>query len=358
MAFYHGHRGWIGRDAARGTVMRYLVTGGQGLVGRSVVAALLSRPDTEVVSIGRSPYDNRHFTHNVHVNGELTRALLPHGMEAHDPSRFRYESLDITNTAAVCSLLELSAPDTIVHLASGLRDDEPGALVHVNILGTVSLFQAIERSAAKRPRVILGSSGSVYGPVASDRLPIREEECCTPIDPYAVSKRAGEDFAAVLGGSAGVPVVIARIFNVVGPGQEERHVCGRFAAQLAAICSGAAPPVMEVGDLRPTRDFIDVRDVAAAIITLAAASDAAGSYNLASGREVSIATILEMLVALAGCGARMRYEQRYVRQAEISRVYADITRLRRLGYEPRFTLEESLRDVLGYYTGVMASAAG
>ena len=202
--------------------------------------------------------------------------------------------------------------------------------------------------------MILGSSGSVYGNPAS--LPILESHPCNPIDLYGLTKLAVEHLTRVKAARSGFSFVTARIFNVVGPGQAESHVCGRFAAQLASSASsgGAA---LNVGALHPTRDFIDVRDVASALLLLAQRGERGGAYNLASGREVPIQFTLSELLRISGLNGQVRIVPQGDRPAGVPRHFADVSRLKQLGFVPTYSLTESLEDLVRYYQGLPGRAS-
>lgn len=329
---------------------RVLVTGAQGFVGRFLVAELLrERRDLRIIGTGRSAQSN-FFTHDVTRGNERIRApLTPELRAAQRDKRYEYVSADIRDPGETGALLERLRPQIVYHLASGLRDDDPGHLFGTNVLGTIALLEAVKR-CDETACVVLGSSGSVYGAV--NRVPIGEDEACEPRDHYAASKLASEHVARITLASSAVRLVSARIFNIAGPGQEERHAVGRFASQVAAIASGAAAPRVEVGDLTTTRDFVDVRDVARSLIALAEAES--GIYNVGSGVETRISEILEVLLRVAGLDGRVQIEQRYTRAADIPRLVADIGRLRRAGYAPSYSFERTVRDVFEYYCGLPA----
>lgn len=326
---------------------RILVTGAQGFVGRFLVAELLhDDPRVQILGIGRSKQCDA-FTHDITLARERIRAPLTPSLQAaqRDP-RYEYVSADIRASAQVSAILERFRPQQVYHLASGLRDDDPQHLFGTSVLGTIALLDAV-KACTETACVILGSSGSAYG--AARRIPIPEDELCEPRDYYAASKLSSEHVARVTLASSPIRLVIARIFNIVGPGQEERHAVGRFASQVAAITSGAAPRHMEVGDLSTTRDFIDVRDVAAALIALAQHAEA-GVYNVASGIETRISEILDILLRAADLEGRVRIEHRYTRAADIPRLVADISRLRGSGYAPVYGFERMVSDVYDYYS--------
>ncbi len=317
---------------------RVLVTGAQGFVGVYLVAELLRRGTAErVAGIGRGARRDAPFAQPVRS------------------ARYAYAALDIADTERLAGLIGALRPTLVFHLASGLRDDPPAALFRTNVEGTLSLFAAIERAGIDPPRVVLGSSGGVYG--IPERLPIGEEDRCRPVDLYSASKLAAEHAAAIVARAGGIPLFVARLFNLIGPGQDERHACARFAAQLAAVAAGGAAARIEVGDLSPTRDFVDVRDVAAALVLLAERGIEPGAYNVASGVETSIRTLLDTTVRAARAGAALELRATYRRAADIPRHVADLTKLRALGYEPAFGLADGVAELVRFYaTGAAATA--
>jgi GDP-4-dehydro-6-deoxy-D-mannose reductase len=237
-----------------------------------------------------------------------------------------------------------------------LRDDAPEHLFRTNVEGTIALLEAVADADVAVERIVLGSSGAVYGETAAAQLPLREGLPCVPADLYSVSKLAAEQAARVVARVRGLSVSFARIFNVVGAGQDERHVVGRFASQLAAIAAGRRAPRVEIGDVTPTRDFIDVRDVAIALGMLADRAEPDAVYNVASGHETSIGEVLEHLVAISQLAGRIELVRSYARPADLPRYVGDAARLTELGFAPRHSLPESLAAVYDYYVRVVAAS--
>jgi nucleoside-diphosphate-sugar epimerase len=332
---------------------RILITGAQGFVGRFLVAQLLEGDDdVKILGVGRSVRSDT-FTHDISVGGRRLRAPLTSALEcAARDRRYTYISADIRAAEQIGPIVTQFRPAYVYHLAAGLRDDDPGHLFGTNVQGTIAVLEAVKR-VDEPSCVVLGSSGSVYG--AASHVPIAEDERCEPRDIYAASKLASEHVARITLDSTRVTLTIARIFNIVGPGQEERHAVGRFASQVAAIASGSAQERLEVGDLSTTRDFIDVRDVAGALIALAKQGQS-GIYNVGSGVETQIASILEVLLGAVNLGG-MRIERRYARASDIPRLVADIGKLRSV-YRPSFSLDRMVRDVLEYYLALPVTSDG
>jgi GDP-4-dehydro-6-deoxy-D-mannose reductase len=330
---------------------RYLVTGAQGFLGRHVVQALLTSDSrAKVLGIGRSPYAPECFTHSIRWAGKLFRAPAPAYLRSiTDPTRYDYQILDLRDGAATEKLICEFKPEVVIHLASGLRGDPIDGLMRNGVEGTVWLFDALGSLNKPDVRFLYGSSCGVYGQLPGNLLPIREDIPTNPADLYGLSKLAGEHVCRIQGERYGVAVTYARFFNLVGPGQDERHVCGRFALQIAEILLGLRPPRVETGDLHTTRDFIDVRDCARALILLSNKGSRDEAYNVASGVETTIASILDSILQQAGLQERVTICPSEKLLSGVRRNYASTARLSALGFRMERSTADSLGDLLNYY---------
>jgi GDP-4-dehydro-6-deoxy-D-mannose reductase len=189
----------------------------------------------------------------------------------------------------------------------------------------------------------------VYGAPEGVSAPFPETAACRPLDPYAVSKRAAEDIGRVAGERHGITVVVARLFNLIGPGLQERHLCAALARQVALIEAGLAAPTIRVGPLNATRDFVDVRDAARALLVLGEAEAPAEVYNVGSGVERPAEEALAALLDCAGLAETVAIDRQPGRRADAPRLVGDTTRLEGLGFAPVLPFRESLADMLDYY---------
>lgn len=291
--------------------MRALITGVSGFVGRRLAARLLAAGDTVAgFYVGERP--------------ELEGADL-------------FEA-DVLDREAIVTGVSRAAPDVVFHLAglSHVGDSwrAMGEYFRVNVLGTEVLLEA----AAGR-RVVLASSGEVYGPVVASEQPIRENRLPDPRTPYALTKAAAERLAI------GAGAIIVRAFNLVGAGQARRFALPTFAAQLAAIARGEREPVLAVGNLEARRDFLHIDDAVAGFRRVAAQGAAGEIYNLGSGEAVSIREALDRLLALSGVDARLAVDPERVRPVDLPLLRADTARLRALGWRLERTLDEALSEL-------------
>jgi GDP-4-dehydro-6-deoxy-D-mannose reductase len=329
---------------------RYFITGAQGFVGRYLVSSILESYDgAEILGVGRSPSQNHSFTHYVSWAGKSVPAPLPPLLKNIDCGRYRYVSLNVHQCEQLTPVLHDFRPDVVIHLASALRDDPFESLLTTNVEGTVNLLNAAATTGHRIEKIVLGSTCGVYGSPA--KLPILEDAPCHPVDLYSTTKLAAEHASHIVALRTDLPVVWARLFNLAGPGQDERHICGRVASQAAAIIEGFTPGVIEVESLETTRDFIDVRDVASALVGICEHGSPHSVYNVGSGIETSMKAILDMTLESAGLTNRVTVRQKMARFGDISRHVASIEKLRSLGLECRYSLRQTIRDILDYYRG-------
>jgi GDP-4-dehydro-6-deoxy-D-mannose reductase len=203
----------------------------------------------------------------------------------------------------------------------------------------------LEAARSVRARVLVVSSAEVYGLQPPERMPLAEDTAVRPGNPYAASKAAAEVYAQAWVRAYGLDAVIARPFNHIGPGQDARFAVPSFARQLADIAAGA-PPVMRVGNLEAQRDFLDVRDVAAAYVLLLANARAGEVYNISSGRTVAIREVLRQLITIARVPVEIRDDPDRMRPSDLPILSGDATKLRAAtGWAPAIPLAASLRDI-------------
>lgn len=328
---------------------RVFISGAQGFVGSYLCHALLNaNTNYEILGIGRSPLRKEQFNHQLTWAGISTLAPLPSEMVREVSARYNYVQADIGDRAKLVPLFRDFRPDWVFHLASGLRGDRPLDLCRTNVEGATAVMQALIDSGCRPQLLVYGSSGGVYG--LPQRLPLDEEAPTSAYDFYSASKLAAEHVTRILAREHNIPMIWARLFNLVGPGQDERHVCGYFANQLTAIVKGKAPRTLIVQNTNATRDFIDVRDAVRALISLARHGTAGLVYNVASGCEVAISDLLALMLRRIGLEDKILIKQAYSRKNEIPRHFADIHRLDRLKFTRRYTLVESIDDVIAYYS--------
>jgi len=263
-------------------------------------------------------------------------------------------NLDLRDRDAVDDLVAAAAPEAVVHLAAqtfvpeSMRD--PEATFSVNLTGTLHLLQALKRNEF-RGRMLFVGTGDVYGAVPESELPVDERRLPAPRNPYAVSKLAAEALCFQWTVTERMHVVMARPFNHIGPRQSERFAVADFARQIAEIKRGSRPPAVVTGDIDVTRDFTDVRDVVRAYFALLDAGASGEVYNICSGREHSLRSLLTLLAEQAGVDVRIDQDAGRLRQSEQRRMCGDPSKISATtNWEARIPVTDSLSAMLDYWT--------
>jgi len=297
--------------------MRLLVTGANGFLGRYIVRWAAAR-GAHVTALG------------------LESEGLPEDVD--------FRPADVCDREAVAAVVGDVGPDVIVHLAAlshvGESWRQADRYFQVNVIGTGNVL-----AAAGGARLVFSSSAEVYGVVPEVEQPIGEQRPVAPRSPYALTKAAAEREVLAAGG------VVVRSFNLLGAGQAPRFALPSFAAQLAEIAAEGREPVLRTGNLAARRDFVHVADAAEAFGLLLERGAAGSVYNLASGSARSIGELLAELVATSGVDARTEIDPERVRPVDVPLLEGDASRLRRLGWAPRRTVEAAIGEIWAEATG-------
>ena len=222
----------------------------------------------------------------------------------------------------------------------------PRSYVDTNVIGTMNVLDAVR--ANETPRLIHTSTSETYGTART--VPIAESHPLQAQSPYAASKLAADKLVESYHLSFGVPAVTLRPFNTFGPRQSARAVIPTVISQIAA---GASE--IKLGALDPTRDFLYVKDTAAAFVTVgtAPASSVVGElFNAGTGEEVSIGQVATDIARLMGRDVDITEDAQRIRpkNSEVQRLIADAAKLReRTGWQPEHTRDAGLRRTIEWF---------
>src|SRR6266853_1879664 len=236
----------------------------------------------------------------------------------------------------------------VFHLAAEVGNinsiDNPLADAQTNILGTVAVCELARRT---RMKVIYSSSSAIYGETVS--LPVAEDHATVPLSPYGLSKLSGELYVRLYGRLFGIAHVCLRYFNVFGEGQVFNPYSNVIPIFVERLLRGGE--LIVYGDGRQTRDFVHVRDVAAANLLAFQSSVSAGSFNVGTGIRSSLIDLLEILRVLHG-PATVRFDP--PRAGEVRDSLADIRKIQaELGFQPKVSFRDGVR---AYYEWRKASS--
>jgi UDP-glucose 4-epimerase len=317
--------------------MQALITGGAGFIGSHLAEALLSRGDEVYVIDDLSTGNIRNLDHlrdNKHLHVTIDR---------------------VENTPVLAELVDRA--DIVYHLAAavGVRlvVESPVRTIETNLKTTEVV---LEQAAKKKKQVFFASTSEVYG--KREVQPCREDDDLI-IGPtnkgrwsYACSKAIDEFLALAYAREKGLPVIIARFFNTVGPRQTGRYgmVVPSFVRQALSN-----QPITVYGDGSQARCFGYVGDVVGAVVKLSETASAYGQvFNIGNDQEVTIYELAERVIRLTGSSStiqRIPYSEAYGDGFEdMRRRVPDLSKIRDvIGYRPRVALDEIIQRVIAYY---------
>jgi dTDP-glucose 4,6-dehydratase len=309
------------------TARRILVTGAGGFIGSHLVESLVERGCRVRALVRYTSGGGR---------GWLDELPAAAGVE--------FAVGDVRDHDAV--LAATRGCDVVFHLAAliGIPYSyvAPLAYVRTNVDGTLNVLEAAR--ALGVARVVVTSTSEVYG--TAQYAPMDEAHPLHCQSPYAATKAGADQLALSYHRAFGLPVAIARPFNVYGPRQSDRALIPALMTQLLA-----GGPV-RVGNADPTRDYTYVTDTVRALAAIAGEARLVGAAaNIGSGREISVGALAELIGRVAGRGVALAADAERARPggSEVMRLCCDSAKLRALtGWQPATPLEDGLRRTLDW----------
>lgn len=299
-----------------------LVTGGIGYVGRELVRQLAAQEQT-----------------GVHVLDNL--ACGEHRLNRMNRDSFTLHKCDVRDAAAVKEVMRAVAPEVIFHLAAihyiPACEAAPGDANSINVAGTVNLLDAAPHGC----KFVFASTAAVYKPSPDSHIEV--DDAIGPVDIYGYTKLHGENFVRYYHQQQKVRGVIVRLFNVVGPGETNPHLVPAIVRQL-----GAGTTRIELGNLFPRRDYIDVGDVAQGFRRLGDVESPDGQLvvsNLGTGVTHSVEDVVRSIGMAAGVAIDVVQDATRIRAVDRPMLMASTHNLKALtNWVPTTQLASSMSD--------------
>ncbi len=317
--------------------MKAFVTGIDGFAGRHLTRRLLEA-QVEVYGTSRPELD---------------------GASPRESDQARRFGVDILNSEEITKLLDEIRPDWVFHLAAVSSPagsiQDPLSTFQTNVRGTWELLDAL-RSLGLAARVLVVSSGNVYGRTTDRAQAFDEDAPFNPQNPYAASKAASELIAAAYGRAYGAEIIRVRPFNHTGPGQRKGFLCPDIASQIAQAEAGSGPASIVTGDLSARLDLSDVRDIVNGYLLAMERGKPGRVYNLCSGTIVSAREVAEKLLSMSHLPLTLSSPAGADRAENQPTLAAHNSRAsRELGWRAHIPLEQTLSDTLEYWRQALPS---
>lgn len=279
------------------------------------------------------------------VGNHLIRFLTGQGHDTYDFDL--KEGEDFRNYEHIRSAVDSIRPDGIFHIGALAYVPEsnldPVRAIETNTLGSLNILNAV-RNLGLKTRIHLCGSSEEYGDAPE---PVTEISLPNPLSPYAVSKLAMDYLGQFYAKAYGMNVVITRTFNHTGPGRGEMYAESSWAKQIAEIERGERDVLLH-GDLTPTRNYTDVRDVVRAY---ALAIDLpSGVYNICSDQNVTMEEVLYDLTRFSKVDIPVRLDPTLLRPADFSFNKPSCDKFKQLTeWQPEIKLTQTLEDIMEYW---------
>jgi GDP-4-dehydro-6-deoxy-D-mannose reductase len=309
--------------------VRVLITGIAGFVG-TYLAGLLRQMKFDIIGIDR--------------------LVQPVKNKKNDIQIYNCDLSDFNETQKRIHQIK---PNTIFHLAalSSVKQSfqEPKLTIETNIKSTLNILESVRQHEIKC-KILLITSGDIYGNVDKNNLPIREDQYLRPVSPYAFSKACVDLLGYQYYHSYNQDIIRIRPFNHIGPRQSLGFVIQDFASQIAKIEKYGGNRILKVGNIDVKRDFTDVRDIVKGYYLASEKCTTGEAYNICSGKAYPLIDILEILISYSKIKFQIERSTSHLRATDIPILVGDYSRLQaKTGWEPAIPIENSLLDILNYW---------
>ena len=310
--------------------MKVALLGASGFLG-SHIAQALRADNLEVFSFSKSGRTWSVLTLDQHLWALVASPLRNDGIPALD--------LVTAGVTGIANMLEPLQPNVIINAVGALTGSE-SELEAANLRAVQHLLEAAQQTAPQARVIHLGSAAE-YG-FCDPGSSVNEDAICNPIGVYAKLKLAATQLLL----ESKLETVTLRIANPVGPRTPETLLPGAIAQRLrSAILENAS--TIRSGPLSDYRSYVDARDIAQAVLRVARAQNPPKLINIASPRAVQVREVVTELVRISGFQGELIEETALAsnRSSAVPWQQADISRALALGWEPRFSLQQSLEDL-------------
>lgn len=268
----------------------------------------------------------------------------------------RFEQCDLRNGQRITEILAEFQPTHIFHMGAQslptLSWADPVTTFESNIMGSLHVLESA-RHMKRLPVIVSACSSAEYGNVPASAIPVKEEQPLQPLHPYGISKVCLDLLAREYFLDHKIPTVNIRLFNTTGPGKTN-DAPSDFVRQLVRIKKGLQAPFIEVGNLKPRRAFLDVKDTVRGFYLAAVKGKRGEAYNLCASRTHHIHEVLQTAIRLSGVKAEIRPVARLMRPSDEKIIFGSTKKFQKdTGWTAQNSIEQTLKSMLDYWQEVL-----
>ncbi|WP_353063310.1 GDP-mannose 4,6-dehydratase [Tunturibacter psychrotolerans] len=313
----------------------------------------MSKHKTAFVT-GAEGFIGSHLVQFLHAKKwEVIGSYQWHGCNSFQKAaNLHFVQCDLRNGQRITRLLEDYQPSHIFHLGAQSLPTvswaDPVGTFESNVMGSLYLFEAA-RHMKRPPIVVSACSSAEYGHVPPSAIPVTEDQALRPLHPYGISKVCLDLLAREYFLDYELPTVNLRLFNTTGPGKTD-DAPSDFVRQLVRIKKGLQPPVIEVGNLKPRRAFLDVRDTVQGFYLAALKGKRGEAYNLCAASTHEIGKLLHTAIELSGVKAMIRSSPHLMRPSDEKIIFGSTRKFRKdTDWSPTLSIKQTLSSMFEYW---------
>ena len=318
----------------------------------------------KILITGFSGFVSQHFINKLIQSGEDYSIL---GVDVNNPDFQLKTTPNISVDFKCCNLLEkesleriiaVFSPDYILHLAAfssvGFSWQSPDLCIKNNTDIFLNLIEILRKNNYTGRLLSVGSSEE-YGNYSKELLPLSENYVLHPVSPYAVARITQENLSKVYADGFGLDIIMTRSFNHIGPGQKDKFVIPSFARQLEEIKKGLkAEKRLITGNVEIIRDFLDVRDVVNAYLTLLKSGKKGEVYNICSGQGISLREIIKKMCIILDVNVEIVIDKKLIRPNDNMMIIGCNEKIiKECKWKPQYNIDDSLTAILEYWSNIV-----